>query len=463
MATLTASLQGASSAILAFGQALGAEQSNVSNINTPGYAAVRAIIGPVGLGSGATDTVILQSTGSSGADAVVQAATSQASDSQTAASYLNPVNQQFDITGSTGILAAFQQFSTAFANLSVTPNDASLRTAAISAARSVALAFTSIAGSLDSQKQSLDASVQSTVAQINSLTSQIARYNVSIKGQTELDPGADASRRAALDQLSSLTGITVNQNEDGTLNVLAGGSVPLVLGDHAFRLSANPSATPGSQIASDGGGVSPPSFSGKLGGLLDTRNNVITPILGDATTAGSLNTLAQGFAGRVNALLLSGTTSSGAPGVPIFTYDNASASNVARTLAVDPSVTQDQLAVAATVPSAQSNGIANQLAALASSSNAFDQIAGQSSQDYYAAIAAGVGGQLSAATQQEASDQTSLTSVEAIRTSVSGVSLDSEAVNITALERSWEAAAKVVSVLDNLILNAVNLVGTPVS
>jgi flagellar hook-associated protein 1 FlgK len=251
----------------------------------------------------------------------------------------------------------------------------------------------------------------------------------------------------------------VTQNADGTVNVLAGGSIPIVLGDQAYTLTANLTAAPGSQITSSGGGSSPSSFSGTLGGLVDTLNNTITPILGGNGQAGSLNTLAQGFASTVNSLLTSGVTSTGAAGVPIFTYDITNASDVAASLSVDPSVTTDQLAVATTGASASSNGVANQLAELAGTSNSANQIDGQSPQDYYSSIAQSVGQQLSDATAQSTSDQTTLTSAQASQTSVEGVSLDQEAISITADQRAWEAAAKLVTVLDNLTLDSVNLVG----
>ena len=61
---------------------------------------------------------------------------------------LPPVNQLFDITGATGILAAFQQFSTAFSNLSASPNDPTLGAAALTAAGNVASAFRNVATNL---------------------------------------------------------------------------------------------------------------------------------------------------------------------------------------------------------------------------------------------------------------------------------------------------------------------------
>ncbi len=459
MSGIFTSLQGASSALGAFSHALGAEQNNVSNSSTPGYAAVRAIIQPQGFGYGGADHVVLQSTGDAQIDAIVQAATSQASDSQARSQQLGAVNQQFDITGSTGILAALQQFSSAFASLSVTPGDPTATAQALASAGSVAAAFNSTARSLDSQRQTLGTSVQSTVSQINDLAAQIAGLNAQIRGGSGFDAGADASRRTAVTQLASLIGVTVNQNADGTVNVLGGGSIPLVLGDQAYTLSADVNAAPGGQVTSSGGGVARASLSGTLGGLIDTLNNTISPILGDSSQAGSLNQLALGFASTVNTLLTSGVTSSGAPGVPVFTFDSSDPANVARTLAVDSAVTPDQLAVATTGASAQSNGVANQLAAVVGSSNPAYQIDGLSAQDYYASIAQSVGQQSSDATSQASEDQGSLTLARTNQTADEGVSLDQEAVNITAYQRAWEASAKLITVLDNLTLDAVNLVG----
>jgi flagellar hook-associated protein 1 FlgK len=466
MSTLISSLYTASNSLAAFSKALGVDETNVSNSSTAGYVAQRASIQPIGFGGqdGIADSVDITSTGNSQADAIVQAANSAASESSTTATQLTPVNQLFDITGSSGILAAFQQFSTAFSNLSVTPNDPTLQSTALTAAGSVATAFNSVAASLDTQQSQVDSSIQSTVSQINTLSSQIQQYNVQALSESQVDPGTDASRRSALQQLSSLVDINVTTNADGTVSVLAGGSQPLVIGDQAYTLSANPAAAAGSQITSSGGGASPSAYSGQLGALLQVSNGTLSQLLGGNGNPGSLNTLAEGFASRVNTLLSSGVTSSGAAGVPVFTYDTSNASNVARTLAVDPTVTGSQLASATTGTSAQSNGIANELGALAASNNTADQIDGLSPQGLFASIAAGVGQQLSDANTQSTSDQAVLTSAQSSQQQASGVSLDQEAVTITAFQRAYQASAQVVTILNQLTSDAVSLIssaGTP--
>ena len=461
MSGLFSALQNASTALGVFGQALGVDQSNVANASTPGYAAQKAAISPIDLSGDGTsdDFVTVRSSGNAFTDATVRAASSQASESQTRASVLPPVNQLFDITGATGILAAFQQFSTAFSNLSASPNDPTLGAAALTAAGNVASAFRNVANNLASQSTQLNTSVQSTMAQINTLAANISQLNIQRAASPQANPAAEANLRSDLDQLSSLVDINVTTGADGSVTVLAGGQLPLVIGKQSYTLSADLSAPPGSQISSSAGGNSPVSFSGQLGALLQTQNGTISPLLGANGQPGSLNTLAAGFASQVNTLLSSGVTAAGAAGLPIFTYDPASnATDVAQTLALDPSVTPGQLGLATSGANPQSNGVANVLAALPGST-AYP-IQGFSAEGFFGSIAGAIGQQLSDANTASTSDQITLTAAQATRQQQSGASLDEEAANITAYQRSYEANAQVVSILNQLTQDVINM-GTP--
>jgi flagellar hook-associated protein 1 FlgK len=455
MSGLFSALETASTALQVFTQALGASQTNIANASTAGYAALRASILPIDLsgdGSAVGDFVSLTSTGSSVADALVQTASTQAANSQTTVDQLTPVNQLFDITGSSGILAAFQGFSTAFANLSVTPNDPALGAQALAAAGSVASSFQSAADSLASQSQQVASSIQATAQQINTLAGQIRQLNAGTVGQAQFSPGIDATRRSDLDQLSSLIDITTTRNSDGTVSVLAGGEIPLVVGTQSYTISVDPTQPAGSQVTSSDGGYSPAAFSGQLGALLNSYG-VVGQLLGPVGSAGSLNMLAAGFATQVNSLLTAGVNASGAAGVPIFTFDPA---NAAQTLAVDPAVTATQLGLGTAAVS--TNGVANQLAALSSSTNAADEIDGLSPEGFFSSIAASIGQQLSDAGTASTADQTSLTAAQTARQQQSGVSLDQEAVNITTYQRSYEANAQLVGILDQLTSDEVHMI-----
>jgi len=465
MSGLLSALQTASTALDVFSQALGVDQANVANVSTPGYAAQRANILPIDLsgnGASGSDFVTVSSSGNAFADATVQAASSQASESQTQASQLSPVNQLFDITGSSGILAAFQQFSTAFSNLSASPNDPTLGALALTAAGNVASAFQTVAAALGNQSTQVASGIQSTTAQINTLSANIAQLNVQTAASPQVNPARDANLRSDLDQLSSLVDITVTTAPNGSVSVLAGGQLPLVIGAQSYTLSANTSAAPGSQVSSSAGGNSPSSFSGQLGALLQTQNGTIAQLLGGNGQPGSLNTLAAGFASRVNTLLSSGVTGTGAAGIPIFTYDAVNPANAAATLAIDPAVTAGQLGLATTGAAAQSNGVANQLAALPGSTAVADQIGGLSAVGFFGSIATSVGQQLSDANTASTANQTTLTTAQTNRQQQSGVSLDQEAATITAYERAYQANAQVVTILNQLTEDAINL-GVPSS
>jgi flagellar hook-associated protein 1 FlgK len=459
MGGLFSALQTASTALDVMSQALGVDQSNIANASTPGYVSQTANIQPIsttgtGAGNNGGDFVTVGSTGNAFTDALVQTASSQASASQTQAAQLAPIDQLFDITGSTGILAAFQQFSTSFANLSVTPNDPVAGAAALTAAGNVASAFQSVDTSLNTQSTQVASSIQSTTDQINALSTKISQLNIQTIGSAQENPATDANIRSDLDQLSSLVDITVATAPNGSVSVLAGGELPLVLGDQSYALSASLSGAPGTQISSAAGGVTPASFSGQLGALLQTQNGTIAQLTGGDDQTGSLNTLAQGFADLVNNALSSGTTAAGGAGVPIFIYN---ARSPAGTLALDPTVTSAQLGLASATAS---NGVANDLAALPGSTAAGDQIGGQSAEGLFGSIAASVGQQLSDANAASTADQETLTGAQATRQQQSGVSLDQEAVNVTDYERSYEASAQVVSILDQLTEDTINI-GTP--
>ncbi len=207
-----------------------------------------------------------------------------------------------------------------------------------------------------------------------------------------------------------------------------------------------------------GENVSGQITGGSLGSLLQVRNTTIPGLIGDQTHTGTLNDLARSFADRVNGLLTAGVVSAGPPpvaGTGLFTYDTANPNNAAATLSVDPTATPAGLAAGT---ASSSNGTATLLAGLSESSNPADQINGQTFTEFYGAIAAGVGQQLSDANSQQSLDQQSLLQVKSLRAQVSGVSLDTEAERLIEFQRAYQASAKLVTVLDQLAQSAVSLI-----
>ena len=245
-----------------------------------------------------------------------------------------------------------------------------------------------------------------------------------------------------------------------------------MIGDHqdkiADRLAApanlppgNPGVPPAAYIHDSAARDVTGQFTGgRLGALLDMHNRALAAFLGDGTQPGEINRLAQTFADRVNAILTAGNVSDGPPpqtGVPLFTYDTTNATRAAASLALDPAITADQLAAIDPGPPYASNGTALKLVALANPQNAADKIDTFSYIEFYGNLAAGVGRELSRASDQQDSQKQLVAQARSLRQQISGVSLDEQAVRLIEFQRAYQANAKLVTVLADMTLTAVNL------
>ena len=170
------------------------------------------------------------------------------------------------------------------------------------------------------------------------------------------------------------------------------------------------------------------------------------------------------MADRVNQILTSGNISSGppaVPGIPLFTYNAAAPSAIARTMTVNAAMTPDQLAAIDPGPPVVSNGIALRLAALASPQSPADEINGFSYAEFYGNMASGVGRQSQYAQAQLSVQQQTVAQARNLRSQASGVNLDEEAVKMVEFQRAYNATSKVISILDQLTQVTMNMLPTP--
>ncbi len=185
------------------------------------------------------------------------------------------------------------------------------------------------------------------------------------------------------------------------------------------------------------------------------RNGVLPSLQGNGQEVGALNQLAQQVADRVNAVLTAGTTPGGAPGSPLFAYDVTSPTDVASTLTLAPGITSSTLAPA---NSSSSNGAALTLANLGQSTAAGDEIGGQTILQFLSSMATLVGQQASDAQNGQNLAAQSLAQAQAVQTQISGVSLDAEAINVMELQKGYQAAGQMVSVINSLADTLLNMI-----
>ena len=484
MGNIMAGLQEAANALSAYNQVLQVTQNNVANMSTPGFAKQTQSLDaspfePPSLWGGVVAGAI-QDSRNDFAEQAVWRQSNILGQQQQLASSLTSLQSNFDISGTTGIAYALNNFFSSVSAWAQTPSDEAARQSVIENATDVAKSFQDTANSLQQIAQNTDSQLQSTVGQVNSLVGQLAKYNQAIlQGAAGGDSGVETGIYSTLEQLSQSINFTATKQADGTVTIALNGTTPLLVGGQQFPLSTSLASSPSppatySQappnahlIAADGTDVSAQTTGGALGALLQMRNAILPQFQGDGNQPGELNTLAQQFADRVNSLLTSGNISDGpppVPGVPLFTYaapnstdGSNTGSNIAGTLAVSSTITPDQLAPISTGPPEVSNGVALALSQLANPSAAADEINGLSYMQYYGKIASSIGSQLQSAQNNVQVQQSLVAQAQNQRQQISGVDVNQEAMTAVEFERAYQANSQMITILNQLTQDTINL------
>lgn len=458
MATLFSALRASAGALDVLNQSIDVAQNNVDNASTPGYAAQIATsealpFDPASGLSGGVKSGPVESTRDEFAEQAVWQQQENLGVSNGMLDGLSSVQQLLNVTGQSGIPGALNQLFSDFSSWATEPDSSTARQQVLADAQTVAQSFNTVANGVQQASLANGQQIQSTVAQINQLSSSIAALNQQIGTQPQPDAGLEAQLYNNLEQLSQLVNINVLTQSNGTVTVLTGSESPLVMGQTAMSLSASASGNGYAILDSSGNDISSNITGGSLAGLLQFQNTV-GGLIGNSSGQGSLNQLAQSLADNVNQILTAGTTdnsSTATAGIPLFTY--TSGNTVAATLAVNPAITASTLAAAS---GGVANGAATALANL--SSGTISSLGGTTLTDYYSAIASGIGTLQSNASNGVTNGQQLVAQAQNARSQISGVSLDAEAAQLMQLQQSYQAVAKMISVVDDLTQSVINMI-----
>jgi flagellar hook-associated protein 1 FlgK len=443
----------AGSALTADQAALTTTAENISNQNTDGYnrrtvtfqEGVTVSVGGATIGSGVTasatvvrNRVLLRS---------VQQATEASSASTTRLTALNNLQSLFTIGTSgddgSGIGSAISGFFSAASSLSASPNDSTVRQAMYGAAETLASSLNRTSAQIAAQTSSLDQQVQSGVESVNGLTAQVASLNKQI-GQAAAGDNLDTlldQRDQLVTQISQLVDVSTVLSPNNTMNLTLANGIPLVTGSKAMALTtATASGVTRIYAASSAGGADVTGVirGGSVGGALQARDEDLPAV------TSQLDSIAQAIASAVNTQNAAGVTSSGSPGGDIFSGTTAATLTVSAT---------DANAIAVSSTSA---GDGNNALAIADLQNA-PFVGGDTPSDSFANLLSGLGQTASAASTANSSASAVLTQNSTQWDNVAGVSLDQEASNLTQYQRSYQAAAKVLAIVNELMADAINL------
>jgi flagellar hook-associated protein 1 FlgK len=164
-----------------------------------------------------------------------------------------------------------------------------------------------------------------------------------------------------------------------------------------------------------------------------------------------LDSLAYALGTAVNTQNVAGRDQNGVVGTAIFTLPTTSV-GAASTISV---TTTDPTKIAAASMTEGSSGNTNATAlSKLSTTNLFGT---QTAAQYYASMLTNLGNTVSGVSGENTTQQASLTQLTTEQSSYSSVSLDQEAANLSLYERSYDAASKVFTIVDQLMASALNL------
>jgi len=446
MASLSTSLLTAVQALVADTGALQVTNNNIANASTPGYSRQVAILqeaAPTEDGSSSVGNGVVLEGYQSVRDELVQAQIQQETQAQSGANAQLASMQQIQPTFTTSTQDIGTEMSamfSSFSSLSTNPASTSEGEAVLTAGQNLATAFNTASNTLTSQQAGLNTQVTQDVSQINKLTQQIAALNPQIAqlNATGQDGGTvqDQENQLVL-SLSALTSVAVTQTDNGE-TLTTGNGTPLVVGSQSFALQSTTGSN-GMQHVLDhnGADITASLTTGDLGGTIQTRDQTVSGLLGQ------LDTLANQFGSAINAAQAKGFNQSGTAGQNFFNIPSTVAGSAA---SISVAITAPTQIASSSDGTAGSNGNLANLSAVQTTALP----AGQTPGDTYASLVYQVGSLTSNANAESGATTASLLQLNDQLSSVSGVSIDEESTNLITFQTAYQAAARVVSTVQEL-------------
>jgi flagellar hook-associated protein 1 FlgK len=426
-------LQTALSGLIANQEAIDTTGHNITNANTPGYsrqtavmqtntplpiAAMSQLTGAGGqMGTGVTVTTfervrnVYLDQQYRTQNAALGSATAEANE-------LKQAQSAFDEPSSSGISSQMSAFWSAWSSLANDPSSEAAREGVVSTGKQLATTLNQLNGQLETisaQATQQYTAITGATGEVQDDANQIAQLNhqIQISEAAGQNPNDLLDRRdELLDKLSELGNTTVTKAPDGTDTVTFGDAAkPLVEGTTVNW---------------------PQELTAAAGGQLGALLKVSSPTGPLAAYREALNEVADDLTSSVNALHTS---------TPFFTGTTAATIKVA----VTPAEVQS-------AGNATSGG--NEVA------QAIANLRGGTADQRYAGLIAQVGSDVQTAEDDQSTSQAVVSAIGSQRESVSGVSLDEEMTNLISFQRGYEASARTLTAMDQMLETLIDHTGS---
>jgi flagellar hook-associated protein 1 FlgK len=444
MSTLGSIMNTALTAMTADQLALAVASNNISNSNDPNYTRQRLVTTPMGPDAGmmgigdGVQVLGVQAIRDALVNARVQSETSAQSGADTLSTELSNIQSVFNDTSDTGLIQQLTDFFNSFQTLAQDPTSIPNRQQVQTNAQSLIDAFHARDSALTDAKTGADKAITADVAQINNLASQIADVTSKIKvAEVGGQPANDLrdQRAALVGQLSQYVQVR-EIDSDGDYQLVTQDNHLLVMNGTTKTLNT-------SDVTANIG-------AGSLKAEVDIRDTYVPKY------TAALDQLAYEITQQVNAVHSAGYDLNGNTGINFFST-LSSASGAAQSISLSSAVANDVTKIAASSAATGSDGdTATQLGNLLHAS----VFTNGTVTDQYSSLVFNVGTDVSNAQSSLKEHQALLTQLQNVKQSVSGVSIDEETVSILQFQRSYQASARLIQTVDELLQTALAMGAT---
>jgi flagellar hook-associated protein 1 FlgK len=480
--SLGSALQIGRSALNAHQTGLNTVGNNIANVNTPGYARKNTVLAGDstingGVGGGVRvasltrqrdqflDSQFRFEGGALGRLEIKNGlmGTIEAIFTELAGGGSSETSAIFSQASGSALSGGFNRFYNGFQDLANDPQSTAARAQVREEARFITEQFHRMHDQLTELSAEIDLEVKDTVRDVNRITEDIAGLNkriLSLKANpTDVAGNLDDERDRLIDELSSLIDVRVRTQRDGTLTVngASGEGVLLVGGASSVQLGTR-AVVRGDASVSDvtlaATGENLAITTGRLRGLIDVRDDKIL------SYKGSLDQLAVHFVGQVNTVHGTGFGSDGSSGTFFFQPTLANAREIRLSTAIEADLSK----IATGGPQASnpniSAGAGDGSVAQAIADLQHERSFGggtQTIEEHYSQFI----GQIGAEAREVIADLNSqglvMEQVSNRRENVRGVSINEEASDLILFQRAYQAAARIVSTVDELFQTILNM------
>ncbi len=462
-------------------QGIAVTAHNIANVNTPGYSRQRANFenlasdtnSRIKLGYGVVvdsvsqyyDRFITQN---------LQQKESILGETEAKKSTLSYIESLFNDQAGNGLSEVLNEFWNGWQDLANNPSGIPERTALLQKAEALTERFHTIRSDLTRVQNEVGNSLGASLNDLNQWTGMVAELNQKIVSSESMGTAANDLRDQRNELLKKISGLiegNTYENDDGSVTFVTANGLLLVDRAQSWKLSQNGSAIYWNHVPSD---VSDRLQGGRIGGLLDLRDETLPQY------AANLDELAGTLMKEVNDLHYSGFNLNGAdqfyffenfqapPNVPnTGDYSGAATFIGLSTGANGVKDNPENIAAAeANLPNPLPGDNRNALKILSIQTDATLNItkwtyenrgAAVSSvavtlslDDYYRTLVGDIGVLTEGALHQYDFTKTMVDNLNDVRDSISGVNLDEELTKLMEMQSAYKAAAKLVTVSDEL-------------